>query len=111
MARIKVATPFDSVQKKFSKTDEIHFKNRKADNATTGVRVKHPYDGGNSANQVAHRAKFALAIAAANTALQDAQQKATYKTAFLKQRKYITLYGYVVAQEYAKLPASTGGGE
>ena len=111
MAMIKPSTPFDTIKRKFAKSDEIHFRNRKADNATISVRMKHPYNGGSSAAQIAHRAKFALAIAAANTALQDAQQKAAYKTAFLKQRKYITLYGYVVAQEYAKLPASAGGGE
>ena len=40
MALIKNSTPFDSIQKKFSGSDEIHFRNRKKDNATIGVRVK-----------------------------------------------------------------------
>ena len=95
MAIIKPSTPFDSVQRKFAKTDEIHFRNRKADNATISVRVKHPYDGGNSANQIAQRAKF--------TNAKNAEQKAAYEVAFKKQKKYISLYGYMFAQEYAKL--------
>lgn len=103
MALIKPSTPFDRVQRKFAKSDEIHFRNRKADNATISVRMKHPYDGGSSAAQLAHRAKFAQAIAAANTAMEDSTQRAAYETAFRKQRKYITLHGYIVAQEYTKL--------
>ena len=55
MAIIKNSTPFDSIQKKFSGSDEIHFRNRKKDNATIGVRVKNPYDGGNSEAQQAVR--------------------------------------------------------
>ena len=51
MAIIKNSTPFDSIQKKFAGSDEIHFRNRKKDNATIGVRVKNPYDGGNSEAQ------------------------------------------------------------
>ena len=48
MALIKPSTPFDAIKRKFAKSDEIHFRNRKADNATISVRVKHPYNGGNS---------------------------------------------------------------
>ena len=55
MAIIKNSTPFDSIQKKFSGSDEIHFRNRKKDNATIGVRVKNPYDGGSSEAQLAVR--------------------------------------------------------
>ena len=85
MAIIKPSTPFDSVQRKFAKTDEIHFRNRKADNATISVRVKHPYDGGNSANQIAQRAKFTNA----KNAVQGltSEQKAAYEVAFKKQKK------------------------
>ena len=101
MAIIKPSTPFDSVQRKFAKTDEIHFRNRKADNATISVRVKHPYDGGNSANQIAQRAKFTNAKNAVQALTSE--QKAAYEVAFKKQKKYIRLYGYMFAQEYAKL--------
>ena len=98
MAIIKNSTPFDSVQKKFSGSDEIHFRNRKKDNATIGVRMKHPYHGGNSEAQQAVRNALKAAQAQATTILADPEQRATYEAKFKAQKKYITLRGYVVAQ-------------
>ena len=98
MAIIKNSTPFDSIQKKFSGSDEIHFRNRKKDNATIGVRVKNPYDGGNSEAQKAVRNAFKEAQTQATTILADPEQRATYEAKFKAQKKYITLRGYVVAQ-------------
>ena len=100
MAIIKNSTPFDSVQKKFSGSDEIHFRNRKKDNATIGVRVKHPYHGGNSEAQQAVRNAFTAAQAQATTILADLEQRAIYEEKFKAQKKYITLRGYVVAQVF-----------
>ena len=100
MAKIKNSTPFDTIRKKFAKSDEIYFKNRKKDNATIGVRMKHPYDGGNSTNQQAVRAKFTTTRQAVTTALADTTQRATYEAAYKKQSKYLTLRGYVFAQIY-----------
>ena len=102
MAIIKNSTPFDSVQKKFSGSDEIHFRNRKKDNATIGVRVKNPYDGGNSEAQLAVRNAFTAAQAQAITILGDPEQRATYEAKFKAQKKYITLRGYIIAQIYQK---------
>ena len=103
MALIKPSTPFDTIKRKFAKTDEIHFRNRKADNATISVRVKHPYDGGHSQAQLANRLKFTQAQAAADAAMTDTQQREAYETTFRKQHKYITLRGYIFAKEYAKI--------
>ena len=102
MAIIKNSTPFDSVQKKFSGSDEIHFRNRKKDNATIGVRMKHPYRGGNSEAQQAVRNAFTAAQAQVKTILADPEQRATYEAKFKAQKKYITLRGYVMAQVFAK---------
>jgi hypothetical protein len=102
MAIIKNATPFDSVKKKFASSDEIHFRNRKKDNATIGVRVKHPYPGGNSEAQQAVRNAFTAAQAQVKTILSDPEQRATYEAKFKAQKKYITLRGYVMAQVFAK---------
>ena len=111
MAVIKPSTPFDRIQRKFAKSDEIYFKNRKADNATLSVRMKHPYSGGHSVAQEACREKFRQAQLATSTALADAETCATYAVAFKKQKKYMYLRDYVFAQEYAKLTAAAGGGE
>lgn len=99
MAIIRNSTPFDSVKKKFSGTDEIYFKNRAADNATIGVRMKHPYSGC-STKQEAVRAALATASAAAKAALADPEQRKTYQEAFDKQKKYLYLRQYVTAQLY-----------
>ena len=102
MAIIKNSTPFDSIQKKFSGSDEIHFRNRKKDNATIGVRVKHPYDGGSSAAQQAVRTAFTNAQTQATTILADPTHRATYEAKFKAQKKYLTLRGYIVAQVFVK---------
>ena len=98
MAIIKNSTPFDSVQKKFSGSDEIHFRNRKKDNATIGVRVKHPYDGGNSSAQQTVRNAFTAAQAQATTILADPEQRAKYETAYKAQHRIGSLLGYVVTK-------------
>ena len=100
MAIIKNATPFDSISKKFSGSDEIHFRNRKKDNATIGVRVKNPYTGGNSEAQIAVRNAFKTTQAQVSTILADAEQRATYEAKFKAQKKYLTLRGYIFAQLY-----------
>ncbi len=103
MAIIKNSTPFDSIQKKFSGSDEIHFRNRKKDNATIGVRVKNPYDGGNSEAQKTVREKFKTVRAQVDAIMADPEQKASYNAKYKAQKKYLSLRGYIFAQEFAKL--------
>ncbi len=111
MAIIKPSTPFDSIKRKFSGTDDIHFKNRTADNATIGVRMKHPYDGGNSDKQLAYREAFTAAQTATKAILAakstDTDQSnytklQTYKAGFKNQKRYLYLRDYIVAQEFVK---------
>ena len=103
MAIIKNATPFDSIKKKFSGSDEIHFRNRKKDNATIGVRVKHPYNGGSSEAQQAVRETFKTVRAQVDAIMADPEQRATYEAKYKAQKKYLSLRGYIFAMEYAKL--------
>jgi hypothetical protein len=56
-----------------------------------------------SASQLTAQNKFKTARTNAKTALADAEQRAAYEAAFKAQKKYYSLYGYVFAQEYAKL--------
>ena len=56
-----------------------------------------------TATQLAAQAKFKTARTNAKAALADATQRAAYEEAFKNQKKYYSLYGYVFAQEYAKL--------
>jgi len=100
MAILKNSTPFDSVQGRFSGSDQIHFRNRTVDNATIGVRVKHPNTGAGTAAQTAVRTAFTTAQAAVATALADSTQKASYTAAFKAQKKYKTLRGYIFSQVF-----------
>ena len=56
-----------------------------------------------SATQLAAQAKFKTARTNVKAALADATQRAAYEEAFKNQKKYYSLYGYVFAQEYAKI--------
>ena len=54
-----------------------------------------------SAEELARQAKFTQARAAVKALTEE--QKAEYATAFKNQKKYMSLQGYIFAQEYAKL--------
>ena len=54
-----------------------------------------------SAEELARQAKFTQARAAVKALTQE--QIADYETAFQKQTKYVSLQGYMFAQEYEKL--------
>jgi hypothetical protein len=103
MAIIKNATPFDSVKKKFASSDEIHFRNRKKDNATIGVRVKNPYSGGNSPAQIAARDAFKAAQKQVSQIMADPEQRAQYEAKYKVQKKYLGLRGYIMSQIYQKV--------
>lgn len=100
MAIIRNSTPFDSIQRRFSGSDSIHFRNRKTDNATIGVRMKHPYDGGSSEAQQQVRTAFATTQAKVKEIMADPDQRAQYEKEFKTQKKYITLRGYIFSKEY-----------
>ena len=53
--------------------------------------------------ELARQTKFGTATAAAKTAMADPTTRATYEADFKAQTKYQTLYGFVLASEYAKL--------
>ena len=54
-----------------------------------------------SAEELARQAKFTQARAAVKALTEE--QKAEYATAFKNQKKYVSLQGYMFAQEYQKL--------
>ena len=78
---------------------DMYFANRKG-TLYTG-KICNPYKGEPSALQIAQRNKFKQVQTA--IAALTAEEKAAYESAFKKQNTYITLRGYIFAQEYAKL--------
>lgn len=68
-------------------------------------KICNPYKGEPTATQIQIQTKFKQASQAAKTALADPEQRETLTTAFKKQKRYKTLFGFAFAQEYAKLAA------
>ena len=103
MSKIKLEVPFTAFKGKICKHTNIIYKQLRDTQFTSQIcnpRTK-PY----SEAELARQAKFRTAAAATKTALADPATRATYEAEFKAQGKYQTLYGYILAQEYAKLNA------
>lgn len=103
MSKIKLEAPFMGFRGKICKHSNIIYKKVRQTQFTSQIcnpRTK-PY----SEAELARQSKFRTAAAATKTALADPTTRATYEAEFIAQDKYQTLYGYILAQEYAKLNA------
>ena len=101
MSKMNMATPYDSNNGKYARTDQIYFKIRKFDERTIGVRMKHPATNEPpSAAQQTAQEKMKTVMAQVRTVLADPAQRATYKEKWLKQRKCKTLTGFVFRELY-----------
>ncbi len=101
MAQVKPMGLIESMSGKVCEHSDMYFF-RKNGKVFSG-KICNPSTKEPTQNQLAAQAKFKTARTNAMTALADPQQKATYEAAFKNQKKYYSLYGYVFAQEYAKL--------
>ena len=96
-----MATPFDSNNGKYAKTDQIYFKIRKFDEQVIGVRLKHPTTNEPpTAAQQTVQTKIKTIAAHVKAALADPEQKATLKAKWKAQRKCKTLTGYTFRKFY-----------
>ena len=101
MSKIKLEAPFTAFKGKICKHSNIIYKQVRQTQFTSQIcnpRTK-PY----SEAELARQSKFRPAAAATKTALADPTTRATYEAEFKSQSKYQTLYGFVLAKEYAKL--------
>jgi len=109
MSKMNMATPYDSNNGKYARTDQIYFKIRKFDERTIGVRMKHPATNEPpSAAQQTAQARFRTVSAQVKTALADAEQKASLRKEWQAQKRCKTLTGYVFSKFYNQ---QQGGGE
>lgn len=101
MSQIKLEAPFTAFKGKICKHTNIIYKQLRDTQFTSQIcnpRTK-PY----SEEELARQAKFKTAAAAAKAVMADPAQRATAEADFAKQDKYQTLYGFLLAREYAKL--------
>ena len=94
-------THLDSFSGKYHHTDKVYTKIRKFDEQVIGVRLKKPVTNvPPSEKQAAVQQKMTAVAAQAKAIFSDAEQLATYRAAWKKQKKIPTLTGYVYAQLY-----------
>ncbi len=101
MSKYGLEIPFTDFRGKICSHSRIIYKKVRNTNFTSAIcnpRTK-PY----SEEELSRQNKFRSAAAAAKTALADPTTRATYEAEFKAQDSYQTLYGFVLAKEYAKL--------
>lgn len=101
MSQIKPMGLVESMSGKICGHSDMYFF-RKNGKVFSG-KICNPSTKEPTATQLAAQAKFKTARTNAKAALADTTQRAAYEEAFKSQKKYYSLYGYVFAQEYAKL--------
>ena len=99
MSKVNLEAPFQSLQGKVCKHAKIIYKKMYGKQFTS--QICNPYTGDPSAAQTSAQTKLAQAVQNANAI--SAEQRATYLAEFKKQSKYVSLHGFIIAQEYAKL--------
>ncbi len=101
MSQIKLEAPFTAFRGKICKHTNIIYKQLRDTQFTS--QICHPRTKPFSEAELARQDKFRQAAAAVKTIMSDTTQRATAETEFKTQSKYQTLYGYLLAREYAKL--------
>lgn len=101
MSQVKPMGLIESMSGKICGHSDMYFF-RKNGKVFSG-KICNPSTKEPSENQLAAQAKFKTARTNAKAALADPEQKAILEAAFKAQKKYYSLYGYIFAQEYAKL--------
>lgn len=101
MSKISLEVPFTAFKGKICKHTNIIYKQLRDTQFTS--QICHPRTKPYSEEELARQAKFKTAAAAAKAVMADPAQRATAEADFAKQDKYQTLYGFLLAREYAKL--------
>ena len=101
MAKIKPMILIESMRGKVCTHSDTYFAVRNGVQYT-GTRCnkrRTPF----TENELKNQTKFKTAHAAAVTRLRDASQHANDIAAFKQQKKYKTILGYLIADEYSKI--------
>ena len=99
MAKFKPIEILKTLSGKVCSHSDMYFANR-GETRYTG-KICNPRTKPFSAAELARQAKFAAAAAAVKALTEE--QKTAYREAFANQKKYSTLYGYMLAEEYKKI--------
>ncbi len=99
MAKVVFIDPVNYVSGKISKASTtVYCYNKKTDHRF--VRSYTPQEDNPTENQLTLRQKFAKAVTATYTRLNDTAQRPADEIAFAQQNKYKTIFGFVFSQVY-----------
>ena len=101
MAKITLEAPFRSIHGKINKSDNSYFASRYGQTIMT--RIYSNYNGGNTEQQQAVRAKFNRVSSRVSELLADPEQKAEWEALFKAQKRYKTLRSFVFASIYSSV--------
>ena len=101
MSKISLEVPFTAFKGKICKHTNIIYKQLRDTQFTS--QICHPRTKPYSEEEISRQNKFKTAAAAAKAIMADPTQRATAEADFNAQTKYKTLYGFLLAREYAKL--------
>ncbi len=96
MANIKFIYPVQEVSGSMTEDKSVSFRTRFG--KTHAYHFRHPSTAPDSAARIAHRQAFADARRQATLELQDPTRHAHWIKLFKKQKQYVRLDGFVVAQ-------------
>ena len=99
MAKFKPIEVLKTLSGKVCGHSDMYFANR-GKTRYTG-KICNPRTKPFSQAELGRQAKFAAAAAAVKALTEE--QKTAYREAFANQKKYSTLYGYMLAEEYKKI--------
>jgi len=99
MSKITFETPVKFVQGKLSKSDSSYFSVRNGKGCLT--KCYNQYDGGNTAQQLAARQRFADVQRQVTAELADTAKRGEWEAQFATQNKHNTLRGFVFAMLYS----------
>ena len=101
MSRYKLSSPIRELHGKLCSHDDVIYMERYGTRYTS--KICFPRTRPYSEAELARQSKFKQACEAAHAALADAELRASAELRFKKQRKYKTLIGMVVSEEYKKI--------
>lgn len=101
MSKISLEVPFTAFKGKICKHTNIIYKQLRDTQFTS--QICHPRTKPYSEEEISRQNKFKTAAAAAKAIMADPTQRATAEADFNAQTRYKTLYGFLLAREYAKL--------
>ena len=103
MSKIKPIAIIDTMSGKVCEHSDMYFRTNKQTGDVFTGKLCNPSTAAPTEAQIKAKERFAKVAEAVRAIMADPEQRATYEAKYKAQKKYLSLRGYIFAQEYAKL--------